>query len=83
MPTETEHKSAHKKLQVSDFAPRPSVRRANHFGGTYIVETVDDAARIAAPGTRARPYSLEWWSRIWEQACALLNYGILARKYLL
>ena len=52
---------------------------ARHATGSfrnYIVETIDDAMRIAAPGTEGGALAGMVVS-YWEQACALLNYGLL------
>jgi hypothetical protein len=42
----------------------------------YHVETFDDSMRIAAPGTENGALAMMVLS-YWEQACALLNYGLL------
>ena len=46
------------------------------FFKNYFVETLDDAMRIAAPGTEGGAFGGMVLS-YWEQACALLNYGLL------
>jgi hypothetical protein len=40
------------------------------------VQTVEDSARIAAPGTENGALAMQVLS-YWENACALLNYGLL------
>jgi len=40
------------------------------------VETLDEGMRIAAPGTESGAFFMMVLS-YWEQACALLNYGLL------
>jgi hypothetical protein len=40
------------------------------------VDTLDDAMRIASPGTESGAFAMMVFS-YWEQACALLNYGLL------
>jgi hypothetical protein len=46
------------------------------FAKNYIVNSLDDAMRIAAPGTEAGAFA-GMVVGYWEQACALLNYGLL------
>ncbi len=46
------------------------------FFKNYFVETLDDAMRISAPGTEGGAFAGMVLS-YWEQACALLNYGLL------
>jgi hypothetical protein len=46
------------------------------FQQNYIVETLDDAMRLAAPGTEGGT-NFGMVIGYWEQACALLNYGLL------
>ena len=46
------------------------------FFKNYHVETIDDAMKIAAPGTEGGAFAGMVLS-YWEQACALLNYGLL------
>jgi hypothetical protein len=46
------------------------------FFKNYFVDTLEDAMRIAAPGTEAGSFTV-MVSSYWEQACALLNYGLL------
>jgi hypothetical protein len=40
------------------------------------VESLDDAMRIAAPGTETGTFAMMVFS-YWDQACSLLNYGLL------
>lgn len=46
------------------------------FFKSYYVENLDDAMRIAAPGTDQGTLMMMVAS-YWEQACALLNHGLL------
>jgi hypothetical protein len=46
------------------------------FFKNYFVESFEDAAKIAAPGTENGALAMMVLS-YWEQACALLNYGLL------
>jgi hypothetical protein len=42
----------------------------------YFVETLEDGNRIAPPGSQESTYMM-MIAGYWEQACALLNYGLL------
>jgi hypothetical protein len=68
MGTKPTYEQAQLHLQIYDLRREARLRQARDwFQQNYIVETIDDAMRIAAPGTEG----------YWEQACALLNYGLL------
>jgi hypothetical protein len=49
---------------------------AKHVFKNYIVETLEDSKRIAAPGTESGALAMMVLT-YWDQACALLNYGLL------
>lgn len=71
------HEQAQLHLQVYDLRREARLREARDwFQKNYIVETVDDAMRIAAPGTEGGTFT-GMVIGYWEQACALLNYGLL------
>ena len=71
------HEQAQLQLQVYDLRREARLRQARDwFQKNYIVETFDDAMRIAAPGTEGGTY-VGMVIGYWEQACALLNYGLL------
>ena len=77
MSTKPTHEQAQLHLQVYDLRRETRLREARDwFQKNYIVETIDDSMRIAAPGTEAGTY-LGMVIGYWEQACALLNYGLL------
>ena len=64
-------------LQVYDRRREARLRQARDwFFKTYFVEKADDVMRIAAPGTEGGAFAGMVIS-YWEQACALLNYGLL------
>jgi hypothetical protein len=64
-------------LQVYDLRREARLRQARDwFQQNYIVETLDDANRIAPPGTEASKF-VGMVIGYWEQACALLNHGLL------
>src|SRR6185295_12849289 len=46
------------------------------FNQNYIVETLEDTMRLAPPGTENGTF-VGMVLGYWEQACALLNYGLL------
>jgi hypothetical protein len=77
MATKPTHDQAQLHLQVYDLRRETRLRQARDwFFKHYVVETFDDAMRIAAPGTDEGALAMMVIS-YWEQACALLNYGLL------
>ncbi len=75
--TKPTHEQAQLHLQVYDLRREARLRQARDwFFKNYIVDTFEDAMRIAAPGTEAGAYA-GMVIGYWEQACALLNYGLL------
>jgi hypothetical protein len=77
MGTKPTHEQAQLHLQVYDLRREARLRQARDwFFKNYVVETLDDAMRIAAPGTESGAFAGMVMS-YWEQACALLNYGLL------
>ena len=64
-------------LQVFEMRREPRLRQARDwFFSNYFANTFDEAMRIAAPGTEGGTNYMMVVS-YWEQACALLNYGLL------
>jgi hypothetical protein len=64
-------------LQVYDLRREARLRQARDwFQQNYFAETFDDAMRIAPPGTENGTF-VGMVIGYWEQACALLNYGLL------
>jgi hypothetical protein len=64
-------------LQVYEQRREARLRQARDwFFQNYFPENFDEAMRIAAPGTEAGVF-LGMVVGYWEQACALLNYGLL------
>lgn len=64
-------------LQVYEMRREPRLRQARDwFFSNYAANTFDEAMRIAAPGTEGGTNYMMVVS-YWEQACALLNYGLL------
>ena len=71
------HEQAQLHLQVYDLRREERLRKARDwFQQNYFAETVEDAIRIAAPGTENGAF-FGMVVGYWEQACALLNYGLL------
>lgn len=77
MESKPTHEQAQLHLQVYDLRREARLRQARDwFFKNYIVDTFEDAMRIAAPGTEAGAFA-GMVLGYWEQACALLNYGLL------
>ena len=77
METKPTHEQAQLHLQVFEQRREARLRQARDwFFKNYFVETFDDAMRIAAPGTENGAF-FGMVIGYWEQACALLNYGLL------
>ena len=77
MSTTPTHEQAQLHLQVYDLRREPRLRQARDwFQQNYHAETVEEAMRIAAPGTEPGTF-FGMVIGYWEQACALLNYGLL------
>ena len=77
MDTKPTYEHAQLHLQVYDLRREARLRQARDwFFRNYFVEKFDDVMRIAAPGTEGGALAMMVIS-YWEQACALLNYGLL------
>src|ERR1700704_3870643 len=77
MESKPTHEQAQLHLQVYDLRREARLRQARDwFFNNYIVRTFEDAMRIAAPGTESGAFA-GMVIGYWEQACALLNYGLL------
>ena len=77
METKPTNEQAQLHLQVYDLRREARLRQARDwFAQNYIVETVEDTMRVAAPGTETGAF-VGMVIGYWEQACALLNYGLL------
>src|SRR5216684_1704276 len=71
------YEQAQLHLQVYDQRREAKLRQARDwFGKNYIVNNIDDALRIAPMGSETGAY-VGMVIGYWEQACALLNYGLL------
>jgi len=77
MESKPTHDQAQLHLQVYDQRREAKLRQARDwFAKNYIVNNIDDAMRIAPMGSEAGAY-VGMVIGYWEQACALLNYGLL------
>jgi len=77
MESKPTHDQAQLHLQVYDQRREAKLRQARDwFAKNYIVNNFDDAMRIAPMGSETGAY-VGMVIGYWEQACALLNYGLL------
>src|SRR5256885_850976 len=77
MPTKPTHEQAQLHLQVYEMRREARLRQARDwFFQNYFPDSMQDAMRIAAPGTEGGTFTMMVFS-YWDQACALLNYGLL------
>src|SRR5450755_3428982 len=77
MGTKPTHEQAQLHLQVYEMRREARLRQGREwFFKNYHVNNIEDAMRIATPGTEAGALSMMVLS-YWEQTCALLNYGLL------
>jgi hypothetical protein len=71
------HEQAQLHLQVYDMRREAKLRQARDwFFKNYFADSMDEAMRIAAPGTETGAFTMMVFG-YWDQACALLNYGLL------
>jgi hypothetical protein len=71
------HEQAQLQLQVFELRREALLRKARDwFFKNYRVQNIDDAMRIAAPGTE-NGTQVNMVLGYWEQTCALLNYDLL------
>ena len=77
MGTKPTHEQAQLHLQVYDLRREERLRQARDwFQKSYSAETLEEAMKIAAPGTEHGNF-LGMVIGYWEQACTLLNYELL------
>jgi len=77
MATNPTHEQAELHLQVYDLRREARLRDARDwFQKNYRPQTFEEAMRIAPLGTQEGAY-VGMVIGYWEQACALLNYGLL------
>ena len=77
MDSKPTHEQAQLQLQVYDQRREARLRQARDwFAKNYIVNNIDEAMRIAPMGSEQGTH-VGMVIGYWEQACALLNYGLL------
>ena len=77
METKPTYEQAQLHLQIYEMRREARLRQARDwFFKNYFVDSLEDAMRIAAPGTETGAFAMMVFS-YWDQACALLNYGLL------
>ena len=77
MATQPTHEQGQLHLKVYNLRREARLREARDwFQQNYNAETFEEAMKIAAPGTEHGTY-VGMVIGYWEQACALLNYGLL------
>jgi hypothetical protein len=71
------HEQARLHLQIYDMRREARLRQAREwYVKNYFVDNLEDWMRIAAPGTETGAFAMMVLS-YWDQACAMLNYGLL------
>jgi hypothetical protein len=76
MESKPTHEQAQLHLQVYDQRREAKIRAREWFAKNYIVNNFEDAMRIAPMGSETGAY-VGMVIGYWEQACALLDYGLL------
>ena len=77
METKPTFEQAQLHLQVYEQRREERLRKARDwFAQNFWAESIEEAMRIAAPGTEGATYFMMVIS-YWEQACALLDYDLL------
>jgi hypothetical protein len=77
MDTKPTHEQGQLQLQIYDQRREAKLRQARDwFFRNYHPSNLEDAMRIAAPGSETGAY-VGMVLGYWEQACALLNHGLL------
>ena len=75
--TQPTHEQGQLQLQIYDLRREAKLRQARDWVfQNYQVDTLDDAMRIAAPGTENGALVMMVFG-YWEQACSYLNHGLL------
>ena len=77
MATKPTHEQAQLHLQIYDLRREARLRQARDwFQQHYNAETFEEASRLMSPGSESGRFT-GMVIGYWEQACALLNYGLL------
>lgn len=71
------HEQAKLQLQIFEERRESRMRQARDwYFKNYHPETLEDTMRVAAPGSEGQQFAMMVLT-YWEQACAMLNYGLL------
>jgi hypothetical protein len=77
MATKPTHEQAQLQLQIYDLRREARLRQARDwFQQNYSAETFEQAMKLMQPGSESSTFT-GMVIGYWEQACALLNYGLL------
>jgi len=77
MASKPTHEQAQLHLQIYDLRREPRLREARDwFQANFNPKNLDEAMRLATPGTEHGAF-FGMVIGYWEQACTLLNYGLL------
>ena len=77
MDSKPTYEQARLHLDIFEMRREARLRQARDwFFKNYFADTLDEAMRIAAPGSEGGTFFMMVAS-YWDQACALLNYGLL------
>ncbi len=77
MATKPTYEQARLQLQLYEERRETRLRQARDwFFQNYFANTIDEAMRIAPPGSEPGTFVMMVFS-YWDQACAMLNYGLL------
>ena len=71
------HEQARLQLELFEMRREARLRQARDwFQKNYFVDSFEDAMKVGAPGTEGGT-NVMMVAGYWEQACAMLNYGLL------
>src|SRR5215467_9188359 len=77
MATKPTYEQAQLQLQIFEERREPRLREARDwFFKNYFPESLEESMKIAGPGSEHGTFVM-MVSHYWDQACALLNYGLL------
>jgi hypothetical protein len=77
MATNPTHEQARLHLQLFEERREPRMRQAREwYFKNYTAESLDEVMRIAPPGSEGGQFAMMVLT-YWDQACALLDYGLL------
>src|SRR6185369_729160 len=77
MASKPTHEQAQLHLQLYEMRREAKLREARDwFFKNYFADNFEDTMKIAPPGSPGGTYVMMVFS-YWEQACAMLNYGLL------